>query len=253
MIPRIIHYCWFGNNPLPEETIKYIDSWKKICPNYEIKEWNENNFDIYKYKYVQEAYDNKKYAFVSDVARLYALYNEGGIYMDTDVEVIKSFDNLIKYNGIIGFESDIELGTGLIASCKFNPLIKEWLNEYANINFIKEDGEFDFTTNVTRITKSCLNYGFIPNGKFQSIKNFTFFPKDYFSPKDYKTGKINCTERTITIHHYACSWMKDRVNLINKFTKLFGFKIGSLIGRTIYFLRTNGLRKTIKRIFNKNN
>lgn len=251
MIPRIIHYCWFGNNPLPEDTKQYIETWKNKCPDFEIKQWNETNFDINKYKYVQEAYENKKYAFVSDVARLCALYNEGGIYMDTDVELIKSLDEFLKYDGVLGFESDSELGTGLIASCKENPLVKEWLNKYENIHFIKDDGSFDFTTNVTRVTNSCLNYGFKPDGSFQTINNFTIFPKDYFCPKSYKTGKINCTERTVAIHHYACTWMKERTDLINKYSKIFGFKIGSIIGRLIYFLRTNGIKKTIKRIIKK--
>ena len=135
MIPKIIHYCWFGGNPLPELAKKCIASWKLYCPDYEIKEWNESNFDLNYCDYVREAYDSKNWAFVSDVARLYALVTEGGIYMDTDVEVIKPLDNLLKYHAVSGFETETTIPTGLIAGEKENPMLKELLYEYKNIHF----------------------------------------------------------------------------------------------------------------------
>ena len=226
MIPKKIHYCWFGGNPLPEDAKRYIESWKKYCSDYEIKEWNEGNFDLDRYPYVREAYDNRKFAFVSDVARLYALYTEGGIYMDTDVEVLKPLDEFLKYDGVSGFESSTQIPTGLMASRDLHPLVKEWLDEYEGIHFVKEDGSFDLTTNVTRITNSCLKHGFIPNGELQTVADYTFFPSEYFCPKDNLTGEIHLAENTATIHHFAGSWvpLSDRkgIQLSQKIYGKFG-------------------------------
>ena len=216
MIPKKIHYCWFGGNPLPDDALRYIESWKRFCPDYEIKEWNESNFDMDSYPYVREAYDSRKFAFVSDVARLYALYTEGGIYMDTDVEVLKSLDDFLKYDGVSGFESSTQIPTGLMASRDLHPLVKEWLDEYKGIHFVREDGSLDLTTNVTRITNSCLRYGFVPDGTLQTVREFTFFPSEYFCPKDYRTGALNVTENTYTIHHFDGSWCTSSVKTLMK-------------------------------------
>lgn len=148
MIPKIIHYCWFGGNPLPELAKKCIASWKLYCPDYEIKEWNESNFDLDCCDYVREAYQSKKWAFVSDVARLHALVTEGGIYMDTDVEVIKPLDNLLKYNAVSGFETEKTIQTGLIASEKENSMLQEMLASYEDDHFILSDGTMDKTPNI---------------------------------------------------------------------------------------------------------
>ena len=219
MIPKKIHYCWFGRNPLPEDAKKYIESWKKYCPDYEIKEWNEDNFNLDMYPYVREAYENRKFAFVSDVARLYALYNEGGFYMDTDVELIKPLDDFLKYDGVSGFESSTQIPTGLMASRELHPLVKEWLEDYEGKHFIKEDGSFDLTTNVTRITNICLKHGFKPNSKLQTIAEYTFFPSDYFCPKDCNTGIIKITKNTYAIHHFAGSWLTDDTKALVELSK----------------------------------
>ena len=163
MIPKTIHYCWFGGNPLPDLAIKCIKSWKKYCPDYEIIEWNEKNFDLQYNTYVREAYEAKKWAFVSDVARLFALVNYGGIYMDTDVEVIKSLDDLLLYQSVSGFESETQIPTGLMACEKGNRMFQEFLNDYEGKHFIRDDGSLDLTTNVTYITNICLKHGLIPN------------------------------------------------------------------------------------------
>ena len=173
MIPKIIHYCWFGGNPLPELAKKCITSWKIYCPDYEIKEWNESNFDLNCCDYVREAYKSKKWAFVSDVARLHALVTEGGIYIDTDVEVIKSLDTLLQYSAVSGFESITSISTGLMACEKDDPMFKEFLDGYKTAHFILPDGTLDKTTNVVRITNTCLKYGFVPNNKKQTINTFT--------------------------------------------------------------------------------
>lgn len=210
MIPKTIHYCWFGKGEKPQLAIKCIESWKKYCPDYEIKEWNEENFNINKAPlYVKQAYDTKKYAFVSDYVRLYVLYNYGGIYMDTDVEVIQPLDKLLEYKAVSGFEDGKNISTSLIGSESKHPIIKDLLNFYNNISFFKENGTIDTTTNVRTITKTFIKYGLIQNNKFQTIQDFTILPKDYLCPKDYYTDKIKLTNNTLTIHHFAMSWGKE--------------------------------------------
>ena len=159
MIPKIIHYCWFGGNPLPEDAQKCIASWKKYCPDYEIREWNEENFDIQSNDYVKEAYEAKKFAFVTDYVRLYALIAYGGIYMDTDVEVVKSLDAFLKHKAFSGFESSNSIPTRLMASEKDYPLFKTLMDDYENRHFLKEDGSFDMTTNTVTITNLCKQIG----------------------------------------------------------------------------------------------
>ena len=228
MIPKVIHYCWFGRGKMPELATKCIESWKKYCPDYIIKEWNEDNFNINAYPYVREAYDSRKFAFVTDVVRLYALYYEGGVYMDTDVEVLKPLDELLKYKGVSGFESSTQIPTGLMASEKGLPIFKELLDEYNDLHFIKPDGTLDIVTNVERITATCLKYGFKPDGKFQTVADFTFLPKEYLCPKDYKTGKIKVKKETICIHHFSGSWhTKSRIYVF--FESVFGEQLTNKI------------------------
>ena len=209
MIPKIIHYCWFGGKPLPELAQKCIDSWKKYCPDYDIKRWDETNFDINCCDYVREAYEAKKWAFVTDVVRLYALVNYGGIYMDTDVEVLKPLDEFLKYEAFSGFESEKDIPTGIMACEKGQELFKELLDEYKNLHFLKSDGTYDETTNVVRITDTCLKYGFVPNNQLQTVKGFSLFPRDYFCPKDHVTRITRLTENSYTIHHFDGSWKSE--------------------------------------------
>lgn len=221
MIPKKIHYCWFGCNPLPELAQKCITSWKTHCPDYEIIEWNESNFDIACCDYVREAYKLQKWAFVSDVARLYALVTQGGIYMDTDVEVLKSLDAILHYDAVSGFESNTSIPTGLMACRNGHPLFQELLHEYNGTHFIKEDGTCDMTTNVTRITNICLKYGLKLNNTLQTINGFTLFPKDYFCPKDCETGNLTITDNTYTIHHFDGSWLSLEDKLFLKYRKKY--------------------------------
>lgn len=211
MIPKIIHYCWFGGNPLPELAVKCIESWKKYCPDYEIKEWNESNFDLNMFPYAKEAYENRKFAFVTDVVRLYALYTEGGIYMDTDVEVLKPLDEYLKHKAFSGFEDEKLVPTGIMASEKGGIWAKENLEYYNDRHFVKEDGSFDMTTNVNTITDYMLSKGLVQNNTYQDFPNLiTMYPKDYFCPKSYKDGKIYLTSNTATIHHFAGSWLTNK-------------------------------------------
>lgn len=210
MIPKIIHYCWFGGKQLPEDAQRYIETWKKHCPDYEIHEWNESNFDIDSVPYVKEAYEAKKWAFITDYVRLYALDTIGGIYMDTDVEVLKNLDCFLEEKGFSGFERENAVPTGIMGAEKGQEFIHQLLHQYDGIHFVKKDGTCDETTNVTRITDTAVEHGLLLNNTKQTICGFTFFPKDYFCPKSSRTLEICLTENSYTIHHFAGSWITEK-------------------------------------------
>ena len=209
MIPKIIHYCWFGGKEKPEDVLKMIASWKKHCPDYEIKEWNETNFDIHLNRYTEEAYQQKKWAFVSDVARLWALVHEGGIYMDTDVEIIRPLDNLLANKAFIGFEGTQWIGTNLMGTEPHNAFLQAFLEDYNHRNFTNPDGTLNQTTNVEEITSRFLTqHNLVRNGEQQQAGAFTVYPTDYFSPYDYINGKVRTTANTYSIHWFSQSWIK---------------------------------------------
>jgi mannosyltransferase OCH1-like enzyme len=220
MIPKKIHYCWFGGNPLPKSAKKCIKSWKKYCSDYQIIEWNENNFDISSAPlYVRQAYEAKKWAFVTDYVRLYALYTNGGIYMDTDVEVIKPLDVFLKHKAFSGFEDDTRIPTGIMAAEKEHPLFKEWLDQYNDKKFLLCDGTLNLETNVVAITKSMKKSGMQFNNTLQTINDCTFYPNDYFCPLNNNTGKLDKTENTYTIHWFSTSWLSPMTRLKKKITR----------------------------------
>ena len=241
-IPQIIHYCWFGGNPLPEMAVKCIDSWKKYCPDYEIKEWNESNFDINSNLYVKEAYEAKKFAFVSDYVRLYALFYNGGIYMDTDVELLKGLDSFLFEDAFSGFETPENVPTGIIASRKALPVFEELLSYYKNKSFYNDDGSMNTTTNVTVITEIFSKYGLMKNNIYQIINGVALYPQEYFCPKDYATLQVNITENTVAIHHFDGSWEADidkkKKEIKIKLIKLFGASVG-IAFYNFYFLFTS--------------
>jgi hypothetical protein len=229
MIPKIIHYCWFGGNPLPTLAVKCIESWKKYLPEYEIVEWNETNFPIDDFIFAKQALENKKYAFISDVCRLYALKKIGGIYMDTDVEVLKSFDCFLDLTAFSGFENDDFVPTGIMASEKEGVWVMELLAYYDKKPFVNLDMTLETLSNTFIITQMMLKKGFVMNNTFQEIKGYvTFFSNDYFCPKSYKTGSIDLTDNSYCIHHFAKSWipMKDKWGNILKMKamNIFGYK-----------------------------
>jgi putative glycosyltransferase len=225
MIPKTIHYCWFGGNPLPEDAKKCIKSWKKHLPDYKIKEWNESNFDINSNLYVKQAYEAKKFAFVTDYVRLYALVTEGGIYMDTDVEVIKSYDSFLHHKAFSGFENNNFVPTGMMASEKGGKWATELLEEYNHRAFVNDDGTFDTTSNTVTITRYMLKVGLKQNNTFQDFPGLiTIYPADYFCPKDHGTGLIRLTENSVCIHHFACSWLPHKVRFLHK-CKVFAYQL----------------------------
>ena len=237
MIPRTIHYCWFGGNNLTILARRCLDSWKTHCPDYEIIQWNESNFDLSYCPYVYEAAEAGKWAFVTDVVRLHVLYHYGGIYLDSDVEVLKPLDDILHYEVVSGFQDKNSIPTGTMASIREHHLIKELLDEYDGIHFKKEDGSFNMITNCKRITDTCLKKGLVLNNKFQVVDGLTLFPSDFFCAKDLVTGHINKTTNTYTVHHFAGSWTtpanKRNAKIYGCFVKIFGEKAGSVVYRII--------------------
>ena len=222
MIPKVIHYCWFGRNPLPESAVKCINSWRKFMPDYEIKEWNEDNFDVNAIPYTAEAYQHKKYAFVSDYARFWILYRYGGVYFDTDVELIKPIDDIIERGAFMGIEQmcvvvpqDL-IGYPLIAPGlgigveKENAFCKQILDYYTGLNFLDKNGEIgEMVTIVVHTTRLFVQHGLEKSGAMQHIAGITLYPEDYFNPLDDLTGRVRKTENTRSIHWYARTW-QDR-------------------------------------------
>lgn len=207
MIPKIIHYCWFGRGEMLEEAKKCIASWHELMPDYKYKLWNEDAFDVNSVSYTKEAYEAHKYAFVSDYVRLWALNTEGGIYLDTDVLALKPFDDLLGLEAFAGFEGSkhMPVGTCVMASQAKGLWVGEMLTAYRDRHFIKEDGSFDLTTNVQFITARMCDYGFVPNGEEQDYKDLHVFPVDYFSPR-HTTGDYIRTSNTYSDHLGMGSW-----------------------------------------------
>lgn len=209
MIPKVIHYCWFGGNPLTELAEKCIESWRKHFPDYQIVEWNENNFDINCCTYVRQAYEAKKWAFVSDYARFKILYESGGIYFDTDVEVIKPFDHILEKGGFMGCENaqgSVNPGLGIALPPGLD-IIKEILDDYEASEFLKPDGSCDLTTIVERTTNLLKRYGLVETSQIQQIADIYIYPMEYFCPIDIETGKMHITNNTYSIHRYDGSWI----------------------------------------------
>lgn len=205
MIPKIIHYRRFGDSDLPQETQKFIKDWKKKCPDYEIKLWNEKNFDIEKYEYTKQAYKHKKFAFVSDVARLYALYHEWGIYFDTDVEILKNFDDLLVLKSFIGFEWAF-LGAAIMGAEKWEKRIKEFLDFYEKNIFVREGKKYVVVSTNYMLTNRLKKIWLKVNNKTQSLENWLkVFSSEYFYPKDYISKKVKITKNSYSIHHYDAS------------------------------------------------
>lgn len=229
MIPKIIHYCWFGRKEKPKQVVDYINNWKKILPDYVVKEWNETNFDINKLEYTKEAYEAGKYAFVSDVARLYALIEDGGIYLDTDVEVIKSFDDLLNEFAFVGFESKKLIATCVIGSEKNGVFVNEFYSSYINKHFdLNNTG-----TNVQLLTallnsKQKISYPFAHIDGYISV-----YPYDYFVAYNYLYGKREQTDNTYAIHHYAATWHPWYERVEKNIFNAFGLRYRALFKRYI--------------------
>ena len=235
MIPKKIHYCWFGRNPLPEDALKCIASWRKFLPGYEIIEWNEDNFDIDAIPYTSQAYLAKKYAFVSDYARFKILYENGGLYFDTDVELIRPLDDIIERGAFMGIEKSfattkgkgwigVNAGLGLGAEPGL-PIYKKVLDFYRKRSFERET-----STVVTNVTQLLILEGLNNENKIQDVAGVRIYPTEYFCPMDSITGVVDITPSTVSIRHYSCSWIDHKSlsyrlhALKKKMIKIFGAK-----------------------------
>lgn len=226
MIPKVIHYCWFGKGKMSSLSIKCIESWKKILPDYELRLWNEEIFDINSIPYVKEAFEARKFAFVADYVRLFAIYNHGGIYLDTDVEVLRNFNDLLTLPAFLGYESQTEIATSIIASQQYEEWALEQLKVYEGKHFLCPDGSYNMTTNVEIVSNVMAGNGLKLENSHQVYKGrIHIFPKDYFCAKS-RAGIITITPNTYCIHHFEGSWQP--VNLKLKkfiFRKLIGPKL----------------------------
>lgn len=257
MIPKVIHTCWFGRNPKPEMMRQCIESWKKYCPDYEIIEWNEDNFDIEANDYAKEAYKEKKWAFVTDYARLRIIYEYGGIYLDTDVKMIRPYDTLLNESAFFGFEDEVSINTGLgFGAEKGNPIVAAMLKDYDGIHFRLADGSLDKLPCPVRNTQAIVKL--LPEvcrgTTVHRTEYGTFYPPEYFCPLSSDGLTLQKTENTYSIHLFSATWLSEDEQVVHKYRifrgkceKIFGKKIGGYLVRGIYLFLPKK-RKILKRM-----
>ena len=221
MIPKIIHYCWFGRGEKPELAKKCIASWKKFCPDFEIREWNEDNCDYLAMPFMAEAYAAKKYAFVSDVMRLIVLEQYGGVYFDTDVEVVRDISPLLNDEGFIGFENNRFVNSGqVMAAVPHQPIVQAMIDEYKKLHYMQPDSSV-MPVGCPRLNSDVLErFGLIRNGREQIVAGIHVYPDDYFNPMDSTTGRLTKTENTYSIHWYSMSWLPKRTQMKAKLGRI---------------------------------
>lgn len=223
MIPKTIHYCWFGRAPKPKLAERCIASWRKYCPDYELIEWNEDNFDVNMNGYTRMCYEQKKYAFLSDYVRLLVVAEHGGIYFDTDVELIKPLENLMSHEAFFGFETPEYVASGLgFGSVPHGTAIELMLSEYDELL----DGEHGVKGCPRLNTSALLKLGLKQDGTYQNLSGTIILPSDYLNPYESNTGRLNKTENTVSVHWYSASWMSRKQLIRQKITRplhrLFG-------------------------------
>lgn len=228
MIKKVIHYCWFGGKPLPNSAKKCIDSWRRFLPDYVIKEWNETNFDVNAITYTKQAYIQKKYAFVSDYVRFYVLYHEGGVYFDTDVELIASPDDIISEGPFMGCEIDggkdikIAVAPGLgLAAYPHMDIYEKLLNKYKVLSFQNRDGSLNLKTVVSYTTEVLKESGLQNVKGIQKVGGIIIYPKEFFNPFDNNTGKLSLTKNTRSIHWYNKTWVSTHERVRSRITRVF--------------------------------
>lgn len=245
MIPKVIHYCWFGRNKKSKLIEKCIESWKKYCPDYKIIEWNEDNYDLSKTPvYVQQAYSAKKWAFVTDYVRLDVVYCNGGVYLDTDVELIKNLDSLLVYNGFFGYETDNQINTGLgFGGVARLQILKELMGDYNNCCFVVNDGSYDLTPCPQRNADVFIKNGVKPDGTNQLINNnVMIFSREYFCPIDYYTNRKHITDNTLSIHWFSSSWSDEKAQKYRKISSRMAYVFGRRNADIIF-----GIASSVKR------
>jgi len=275
MIPKIIHYCWFGGNPLPEFAKNYIDGWKKLLPDYEFMLWDESNFDINMVPFTAQVASVKKWGFIVDYIRAYAVYNYGGIYLDVDVELLKPFEeSMLQNKSFGGFEDEKFVNPGnIFAGVKGCETAKEIIEFYSVYNFIKENGDLNLTASPKIFTGILLKHGLKQNNTYQELGVFTAYPTEYFCPKDFTTGKLTTTKNTFAIHHYDASWVPAKdTKAHNRRRRIFAIFGDNVFSRILFFCDlviimlinflyrffvkpgpVNALKYYLKKIFHKGN
>jgi mannosyltransferase OCH1-like enzyme len=224
-IPKTIHYCWFGSKPLPAKYTKFIASWKEKMPDYEFKLWNESNFDVNICEFTKQVAQSQKWGFIVDYIRAWAVYNYGGIYLDTDVEVLRSFDDLLENECFAGFEDEKFVNPGSIFGGQKNCAVaKELLEFYSTYNFIKENGKPNTTPSPIIFTNLLLKHGLQQNNSFQKLENFTAYPTEFFCPATI-FGKHQITKNTFSIHHFENSWGSPAQKFRGTIKKILGSKV----------------------------
>ena len=215
MIPRTIHYCWFGNGARPKLIERCVASWRQFAPDFELREWNESTFDVAAFPFARDAYAAGNYAFVSDIARAMALYEHGGVYLDTDVELLAPLDSFLVDRCFLGFEAGEYVGTAIIGAEPGHPLWKEFLDRYREMEF------HDFeSSSVQILTALLVSRGLRREDTLQRLESVAIYPSTVFSPLDYRSGKLAVTPQSVAIHHYSGSWLPWRARLGMK-TKRF--------------------------------
>lgn len=218
MIPKKIHYCWFGRSPLPRSAQNCIDSWKKYMPDYEIIRWDEDSFDVNSTAYTKMCCDTKKYAYLSDYVRLVVVEREGGIYFDTDVEVLRSFDDLLDCAAFFGFENEKNVTSGLGFGAEAGSIVlKQMIEEYAPLS----DGRHGVIGCPKLNTQALKKFGLVQNGQKQYCGDAVVYPTEYFNPKDSATGKLHITKNTYSIHHYSMLCIPTWKRRVSKITRVF--------------------------------
>lgn len=221
VIPKKIHYCWFGKNKVPDEYLQYMETWKKYCPDYEIIRWDEQNYDMTKNEYLKQTYNNKKWAFVSDYARVDVVCQYGGVYLDTDVELLKSFDEFLKWDMFCGFENSKDINWGLgFGAVQGHEILREVLKVYEHMNIINNDGSLNLVKCPIIQSSVMSKYGFVLDGSPQEKGYVAVYPKEFFSPYSYKKGFGRITANTHSIHHYSASWIEEEKKTQNKWDTL---------------------------------
>lgn len=223
MIPKIVHYIWFGGNPFPKKVQRCIDSWHRYLPGYEFKLWDEKNFDINSVEFTKQAYINKKWAFVSDYVRIYALYNYGGWYLDTDVEILKPLEYFEKHRVVLGTDQNAFL-TAVMGSEIGHPFWREMLNVYENLRFVNDNGDFNMTVNNIYLQEALEKYGYKYRNEYQGLKEgITVYPDDYFHVADLEKGTLHQTENSYAIHWHTLLWTSE-MSKLNRWFRLHVLK-----------------------------
>lgn len=239
-IPKIIHYCWFGRAEYPDLIKKCMQTWQEHLSDYEFKIWNEDNFDINCNAFVKQAYETKKWAFVSDYVRFFALYHQGGIYLDTDVYLLKSLNDFLEHDAFSGFETENYIPTAVMGAKKHNAWVKSILDMYEDMNFLGEDGKPQLIANTKLITEHAMQYGLVLNNEYQILTNgLHIYPQEYFCPLMLEQDEYDISETTYALHLFASSWVPYA-----RTKKIVKVLLKRLTGRAY-----PGVKKYIKRVF----